>query len=160
MRQRFLLDENVLFHAIRGVDRHNNRDDTAARLIFTIVRVCFVIVIHDVVRVRYLRKLNELMGERSSFLAPTYVFNQLLKRADKRIFQYDELPSLPAGTAVPRKDEFLVQAALISRPIIVTADDKLRDSIRNQPALGLTALSPQEALDSMGENQGTKDPVG
>ena len=160
MRQRFLLDENILFHAVRGVDRHNNRDETATRLIYTIVQVCYVIAIHDVVRIRYLRKLNELRQERSPSLAPTYVFNQLLKRADKRIFQYDELPSLPAGTAVPRKDEFLVQAALISRPIIVTADDKLRDSIRNQPALGLTALSPQEALEYIEENQGTNDPVG
>lgn len=160
MRQPFLLDENILFHAIRGVDRHNNPDDTAARLICTIVQVCFVIVIHEVVRVRYLRKLNELIRERSPFLAPTYVFNQLLKRSDKRVFQYDELPSLPEGTTVPRKDVFLVQAALISRPIIVTADDKLRDAIRNQPSLGLTALSPQEALEFMRENQGTNDPVG
>lgn len=160
MRHIFLLDDNILYHAIRGVDQQDNPDDTAARLIQTIIKVCHSLVIHDVVRVRYIKILDRLKQERSRFLSPSYVFKQLLQRADKRTLQYDDLPALPAEVKVPRKDEYLVQAGLISHPIIVTADDKLRGAIRNQPALGLTALSPQEALDSMGENQGTKDPVG
>lgn len=147
MRLTFLLDENILLHAIRAVDRHNNRDETAARVILTIVEVCHSLVIHNDVMVRYIKKLNEVKHERSPFLSPSYVFNQLLKRSDKRILQYDDLPTLPEGCTLPRKDEYLVRAALISRPLLVTADEELYGAIRSQPMLGLEALSPQEALE-------------
>jgi hypothetical protein len=146
VRHNFLLDDNIIYHAIRGVDRHDNPDDTAARLIQTIVEVCHLLSIHDVVRVRYIKILGKLKHERAPHLQPSYFFNQLLKRADKRILQYDELPSLPEGTKVPKKDEYLVQAALISRPLVITADEELYGAIKGQPVLGLEALRPHEAL--------------
>jgi hypothetical protein len=97
--------------------------------------------------VRYIKKLNEVKGERSPFLSPSYLFNQLLKRSDKRILQYDDLPTLPEGCNVPRKDEYLVQAALISHPLLVTADRLLYDALKNQPELGIEVLWPDEALE-------------
>jgi len=39
-----------------------------------------------------------------------------------------------------------VKAALISRPIVVTADADLLNDMKRQPILGLTALTPAEAL--------------
>jgi len=147
VRLTFLLDENILLHAIRAVDRHNNRDETAARVILTIVEVCHSIVIHHEVMVRYIRKLNGLKGERSPFLSPSYLFSQLLKRSDKQILQYDDLPPLPTGVKVPAEDEYLVRAALISRPLVVTADEELYGAIRSQPVLGLEVLWPNEAVE-------------
>jgi hypothetical protein len=148
VKHNFLLDENILYHAIRGVDRHNNRDDTAARLILTIVEVCHSLVIHNDVRVIYIKKLNELKHVQAPHLPPGYFFNQLMKRADKRTFEYEDLPTLPEGCDdVPKKDRYLVQAALISRPLLVTADEDLYNSLKNHPELGIEVLRPHEALE-------------
>lgn len=147
MRHNFLLDDNIIYFAIRGVDRHDHPDDTAARLVQTIVKVCHSLVIHEVVRVRYLKILDQLRSKRSRFVSPTYVFKQLLQRADKRTFQYDDLPALPTVAKVPRKDEYLVQAALISHPLVVTGDEPLYDALKSQPGLGIEVLWPQEALE-------------
>jgi hypothetical protein len=147
VRHNFLLDENILYHAIRGVDLHDQPDDTAARLIQTIVEVCHSLVIHEVVRVRYIKILDRLKREKSRFLSPMYFFNQVLKRADKRTFEYEPLRTLPEGCRdIPRKDEHVVQAALISWPLLVTADERLYNAIRNHPELGIEVLWPHEAL--------------
>ncbi len=147
MRHSFLLDDNIIYFAIRGVDRHNNPDDTAARLIQMIVDVCHSLVIQDEVRVRYLKIFDKLKGERSPHMQPAYFFNQLLKRADKRTFQYEDLPPLPAGCSIPRKDEYLVRAALISRPLLVTGDEPLYDALKQHPELRIQVLWPHEALE-------------
>ena len=147
MRHKFLLDENILYHAIRGVDRFDRPDDTATQLIRTIVEACHSLVIHDDVRAIYIKKLNELKRVRPAHLAPTYLFGQLLNRADKRTFEYEDLPELPEGCGdIPRKDQYLVQAALISRPLLVTADEGLYTALKNYPELGIEVLWPAEAL--------------
>jgi hypothetical protein len=147
VRHNFLLDENILYHAIRGVDRHDNPDDTAARLIRTIVEVCHSLVVHDVVRVRYLKKLDELKRVRAPHLPPSYFFNQLLNRADKRTFGYDDLPPLPERCSdVHWKDRDLVRAAMISPPLFVTGDEPLYKALKNHPELGIKVLWPEEAL--------------
>jgi hypothetical protein len=143
----FLLDDNILYHAIRGVDRHDQPDDTATRLIQTIVAVCHSLVIHDVVRVRYIRILDLLKSEKPRFLSPTSFFRQVMNRAEKRAFEYHALPTLPEGCAdVPRKDKYLVQAALLSHPLLVTSDEDLYNALKNHPELGIEVLWPHEAL--------------
>jgi hypothetical protein len=148
VRYKFLLDENILYHAILGVDRLENTDDTATRLILTIVRVCHSLIIHNEVRAIYIRKLNELKYARSRFLEPTYLFRQLLNRSDKRTFEYEDLPELPETCGdIPRKDRYLVQAALVSHPLFVTADEPLYAALKNHPELGIEVLWPHEALE-------------
>ena len=147
MRLYFLLDENILYHAIRGVDPHDQPDETSTRLVQTIVKVCHSVVIHDVLRVRYIKILQLLRFERPRHLSPAEFFKQVLERADKRTFQYDALPALPNGCGdVPREDEYLVQAALLSHPILVTSDEALYNALKNHPELGIEVLRPREAL--------------
>ena len=155
MRHQFLLDENILHHAIRGVDRHEKPDDTALRLILTIVKVCHSLVIHNDVMVIYLKTLNKLKDVRPAHLPPTYFFQQLLNRADKRTFGYENLPLLPEGCDdIPRKDRYLVQTAMISHPLLVTADEDLYTALKNHSELGIEVLWPHEALERATERPG------
>lgn len=148
MRYKFLLDENILHHAIRGVDRFNQPDLTSARLILTIVRVCHSLVVHDVLRIVYIKTLNALKDIRPSHLELTFFFRQVMNRSEKRSFEYAEMPDLPTDCEdIPRKDRYLIQAALISRPLFVTADEALYDSIKRHPELGLEVFWPHEALE-------------
>jgi hypothetical protein len=148
VRLTFLLDENILYHAIRGVDLHDQPDDSTTRLIRTIVEVCHSLVIHDVVRVRYIKILDLLKNQKSRFLSPAVFFRQVLNRADKRIFEYEGLPTLPEECCdIPRKDEYLVRAALLSHPLLVTRDEDLYNAVKNHPELGIEVLRPREALE-------------
>jgi hypothetical protein len=40
-----------------------------------------------------------------------------------------------------------VQAALISHPLLVTADEPLYNAVKNHPELGIEVLWPHEALE-------------
>lgn len=146
MKHRFLLDENILYHAIRGIDRHNQPDLSARELLSLIGNNCHSILVHPIVEQKYLKHLNVLFQDRPPNLQPLYAMIQLLTNSLKRIGEYDDLPELPVGVAVPRKDQHIVQAALLSHPIVITADEELRDAINAQPVLGLQARFPQDAL--------------
>jgi rRNA-processing protein FCF1 len=152
VRYQFLLDENILYHAARGVDEHDRPDKTAADLIRSIARICHGLTIHQLLLEKYWRILQKLRQQLPSASQALFFITVFMKNLAKRTLEYDELPELPAGVRIPRKDEPIVRAALISFPIIVTADEELRDAIRNQPVLGLTALNAKEALDFVRKN--------
>jgi hypothetical protein len=49
---------------------------------------------------------------------------------------------------IPHEDRYVVQAALASRPIVVTDERRLRDAINGKHSLlGLKAITPSEALE-------------
>jgi len=147
VRHHFLLDENILYHAARLVDQHDKPDETAAELVRSIARICHRLAIHKVLVDRYWHILQKLISERSSAAEAVYFIKEFMTNVDKRTLDYSDLPELPAGIKIPRKDEPIVRAALISLPIVVTADRPLREAIRAQPVLGLTALSTKKALE-------------
>ncbi len=148
MRLTFLLDENVLYHAIRGVDRHDKPDTTAAELIESISRICHRILVHQCLLDRYNRALRKLRDyPPRSNEAQAFVVGLLHNTFKRGSVENCELPPLPPGVQIPSEDAEIVRAALISKPILVTNDSKLRDSvIAHSEALGLRAMSAQEAL--------------
>ena len=147
MRQTFLLDENILYLAIRRVDKHNNPDSTAAELIEAIGRICNVIFVHPWLIGRYQTALKKLREDPPRSSAAQNFIAQFLYNNLKRTCEYGELPPLPAGVEVPSEDENIVRVALISHTIVVAEDSELRDAISNHPALGLRAMSAREALE-------------
>ena len=146
MKHRFLLDENILHHGIKGVDRHNNPDLTATTVVRLIGANCHTIVINLEILSRYRTQLQRLSREHAPILQPAWFVRELLYNSDKRSLEYDDPPELPAGVTVPPEDIHIVRAALVSKPLVVTADDDLWKSINTQKSLGLTALTPHEAM--------------
>ncbi len=147
MRYHFLLDLNILHHAVRGVDEHDNPDPTAGELVLAVARICHRITISTTLLQEYYNRLQALRWVRPRFLDPLFFINQLIKNSSKRALEFDDPPQLPPGVVIPQEDVSLVRDALVSHPIIVTADEELREAITSQPALGLMALSPKEALE-------------
>jgi len=147
VRQTFLLDENILYHAIRRVDKHNIPDSTAAELIDAIGEICHVIFVHPTLIDRYQTALKKLRQHPPRSEEAKDFLKQLLYNNLKRTLEYSELPDLPPGVQVPRKDEHIVRAALISRPTIVAEDSDLLEAINNQPELGLQAMDARMALE-------------
>ena len=146
MKHRFLLDENILHHAIKGVDAHDNLDSTATQLVRLIAQNCHRIVMNGELWDRYWHHLSGLVRTRPSALEPLFLITQLIKYATKLVWDSPESPELPPSVTVPTEDIPIVRIALISHPIVVAADEDLREAINSQPALGLTALCPREAI--------------
>ena len=146
MKHRFLLDENILHHGIKGVDRNDNPDSTATSLLRLIAKNCHRIVLNPELLDRYNIQLKKLQRERAPALEPAFFLRELLHKSEKRTVEYTDPPSIPAGIAIPNEDIPVVRAALVSQPLFVTADEELSESIKRQPALGLQVLSAKEAI--------------
>ena len=146
MKHHFLLDENVLHHAVKGVDQNDNQDSTCAELVLRIASNCHRVVVNQFLYERYRSQIQVLMNVKSGILQPLYLLNQLILNSLKFVWQYENLPSLPSGCFIPTEDVDVVRSALISHPIFVTSDEDLRKAINDCEALHLRAIHPTEAL--------------
>jgi hypothetical protein len=147
VRLTFLLDENIVYHAIRGVDKHDQPDPTAQELITAIAKICHGISVHSCMNDRYQTVFKKLREHPARSSAAVRFLRELLHNSSKRAYEVAHLPILPQGVQLPREDEEIVRAALISRPVIVTADEELEDAVNNHyERLGLQALDAVKAL--------------
>jgi len=147
VKHRFLLDLNIVYHAVRGVDKHDNPDATCAELLLLIGQNCHKIVVNEYLFGEYLKRLRELFPTKAPALPPIYFLQQLLFKAEKFIQETGELPAIPPGVDLPREDVEIVRSALVSRPVIVAADDGLCNAVNEGRVLGLQAKTPKMALD-------------
>jgi rRNA-processing protein FCF1 len=148
VRQTFLLDENILYHAIQGVDRHDQPDQTAAELLKAIATICHAIFIHKYLVERYNSALKRLRERPPRSDVALDFVKQLLHNSAKAIWEYGHLPDLPENLTLPDEDRDIVRAALISKAILVTNDSKLRETVNaHYQILGLKALDAGEALE-------------
>lgn len=146
MKHTFLLDENILYFAVKGVDEHENPDLTSAELLRLIAENCHKFILDRELANRYWRHIKELEQIPEPLQEAIALMRQLIINSEKGIWQFENPPPLPPGTNFPREDLHVITAALISWPIVVSGDPGLRDAINGQPALDLTALTPREAL--------------
>ncbi len=146
MKHRFLLDFNIIYHAVRGVDEHDQPDTTCAELLLLVGRNCHRIVVNSYLYEQYLARIYQLFNTKAPALPPIYFVGQLLFKAEKFSQEMNDLPLIPEGVSVPREDIQIVRSTLVSQPILVAADKELRDAVNNNPILGVRAIRPVEAL--------------
>ena len=146
MKHRFLLDLNIIYHAVRGVDEHDQPDATCAELLRLIGQNCHKIVVNEYLFGEYLRRLKELFQTKAPALPPIDFVQQLLFKADKFVQETGELPAIPPNVELPREDIEIVRSTLVSQPILVAADEELRTAVNSSPILGVRAVPPAEAI--------------
>jgi hypothetical protein len=146
MKHVFVLDENIPILAVEGKDDQGNPDLTADDTIKEIGRNCHRIAISRELADRYWHRVKGF--ERSGYYGhePLSYFAQLVKNSDKVVSPLGPPPDLPAALQINADDVIIVQCALAAGAALVTTDQPLRDAIEACPALGLTVLSPAEAL--------------
>ena len=138
----------VLYHAIKGADEAGNADQTCGELVRLIGENCHTVVADNEVAARYSRVLKELLSIPSLLYKTTEFLWEVIYNSSKFLVEACPAPELPPAVTAPRGDEYVVRAALISRPTVVTSDEALRRSINKQAAtLGFPALSPADALE-------------
>jgi hypothetical protein len=93
-----------------------------------------------------LKRLHQLFRTRAPALPPIEFIQQLLFKTEKFDQDIGDLPAIPPNVILPNEDVEIVRSAIASRPILVAADQELREAVNGNPILGLRAISPAEAL--------------
>lgn len=137
---------NVIYYAVSGVDERGAPDLTCTELILLIATNCHSIIMSENLIERYIEHIQWLQRKPTPALPPLRVWNELIVNSQKAVWEKNAPPDLPQGVRVPQNDMYIVRAALASRPWVVTCDNTLAQSIREQPLLGLHAIRPTEAL--------------
>ena len=148
MKHRFLLDINIVYYAVKGVDENRRPDETCVDLFKLILLNCHTMRMDDAVLGKYKEHLAWLQRDRESVVESLRLVISLLQNSQKAVLEPGDPPSLPQGIQVPQNDKYVVRAALMSRPTVVTCDKALKRSIsENAATLGFTAVGPAEALE-------------
>jgi hypothetical protein len=151
MRRHFLLDENILYHAIKGVNEHNEFDLASLELVVKIAANCHSIILNAFLEARYNSHLNQLRTDRSTILQPLFFVNTFMKNRAKTVWQDAPLPRIPNSCEIPAEDTDIVRSALVTHPVVVSNDEDLREAINGCEALNLRALSARDALELANE---------
>lgn len=148
MKYRFLLDENILHFAIKGINERDESDETSTELVRHIASNCHRIVLNQFIIECYWKQLNKIQGPRTgSWMQERISFiNGFLHKAEKLSFESNECPDLPHGTVVPAEDVDIVKFALLTKANVVTGDGELLEAINRHPQLGFRALHPRDAI--------------
>jgi hypothetical protein len=146
VKHSFLLDENILYHSIKGVDLNGNQDLTAMELVVLIARNCHHIRYNSFLLGRYRLHLAALRNEPSRLLEPAFFERLFFGNSLKAVREDAVPPHLPASAHIPNEDVDVVRAALVSHPKFITNDPKLTAAINGCEHLHLTVLTPQQAM--------------
>ncbi len=139
----------VIYFAIKEVYEGDVPDRTCAELVQLIGQNCHGIVVDMEVKERYVQHLSGLFRQPQYQTQTALFLANVVYNPSKFIVETSEPPELPPSVIgdIPREDRYIVCAGRISYPIIVTAEQGLRDAInKHREALGLTAITPAEAL--------------
>lgn len=148
MKYGFLLDENILHFAIKGVNERDEPAYESAELVSLVFRNRHHIVLNRFLLDRYYAHIRNIQVERKGIWATESVkfINDFLKKAEKRSFELADCPELPVDVVVSAEDVEIVRFALLTNAIVVTGDGELRRAVNGQAQLGIRALHPKDAI--------------
>ena len=156
MTPKFILDENVVICAQLGTDQNGDPNPVCADLLQRIIDICHTLVVDDVLWDKYEEQLHRPRHEHST--SGPYLMRVLwnaLATAGKidglghNAPYFDDEGAIPAGS---QDDTFIVRLAVETGAMLVTADEPLRQDLRDSGLTadyGLFVLSPEEALDEL-----------
>lgn len=148
MKHKFLLDENILHFAIKGINEENRVDETSTELLRLIARNCHRIVLNKFLIDCYWHQLNKVRGPRSGPWAQERIsfINGFIHKAEKLSFESNEYAELPAGAVIPADDVEIVRIACATEARFITGDARLRAAIARCAEIHLQVLRPAEGV--------------
>jgi hypothetical protein len=140
----------VVFFAIKEENAEQQRDQTCANLIQLVGQNCHRLVVDKTMNQKYDSRLAEFFSQ-PHFLTQTALFlANVVHNPQKFAIETSVPPEIPSGVVgrIPHEDHYVVKAALVSHPIVVTDERRLLNAINdNRAQLGLEAITPSEALE-------------
>ena len=141
MKQRFVLDENILHLAESGTNERGEKDLSSTRLLDEIAKRCHATAVDDAIFRKYMQKA-------AGFPRVISLLSQMWR--DQRKFIYcQHVPAAPHEDQLPRKDVLFVRVAILTQALLVTTDQPLIDSfvkLSIPPESSFAIIRPEAAV--------------
>ncbi len=151
MKHEFVLDENILYLGIRGVNEKGDFDTTTTKLLALIVKNCHRILVDRELNRRYAEHLKTLEKiSKEAIPGMDMLIRNLLYNSDKISRYFITLDPIPDEDRMPRKDIHVVRAGYHFKAKIVTVDKKLAQAISSSSSMKkekIIVLRPEEAIE-------------
>ncbi|VVB85071.1 Uncharacterised protein [uncultured archaeon] len=160
MKYKFIVDENIFYCAVRGVDEHNNKDYSSARFLMLLQKNCHKMHLDKEYNRHYEKniqnKLESISLKESDILGVgvAKIIQDIIHNSDKTIRKFSASLQFPNEAAIPRKDVYIARCANHFSAKIVTLDKDFRDAVNNHTFLnqnGVKALHPKDAIKLVSE---------
>lgn len=158
MKYKFIVDENIFYCAIRGVDEYDSIDTSSARFLAYLLQNCHKIYVDNECNRCYEKTIkNKLkyMSKNEPVLPQVDLLIQnIFHTSEKIIREFSDSLQFPDEATIPRKDVYIARCANHFSAKIVTLDKDFRDSVNNHAFLkqnGVKALHPKDAIKLVSE---------
>ena len=139
----------VIFFAIKEENAQQQRDRTCADLVQLIGQNCHSLIVDKTISRKYDSRLSGFFSQPHYLTQAALFLVNVVHNTQKFVVETSEPPEIPPDLVgrIPHEDRYIVKAALISHPIVVTDEVGLLNAINsNHEVLGLKAITPAEAL--------------
>lgn len=155
VRQKFVLDENVLILAQKQEDEHGNPDDTCLRLFNHIAKSSHSLVLDSGIWQKYHSQLFALRQVDYQTPHVLHTLRDLSANPEKLIFETNpaELPEEASLSSKAMDNVEFIRRAVASGAVLVTTDSPLRDELQAKSFTarhGLKVILPGELLGRLG----------
>jgi len=140
----------VVFFAIKEENAEQQCDKTCANLIELIGQNCHSLIVDKTMSQKYDSRLSEFFSRPQYQTQAALFLADVVHNPQKFFIETSASPEIPPGVVshIPHEDRYVVKAALVSHPIVVTDERRLLNAINeNRALLGLEAITPAEALE-------------
>ncbi|HKZ37942.1 MAG TPA: hypothetical protein VJ184_09840 [Chryseolinea sp.] len=153
MKYKFIVDENIFYCAVRGVDEYDKKDTSSARFLAYLLQNCHKICLDEKCNKRFEKTIQIKLGKISKIepVLPEIdlLIQNIIHTSEKIIRDFSDSGQFPDDDRIPRKDLYLARCANHFSAKIVTLDKEFRDAVNAHVFLkqnGIKALHPKEAI--------------
>lgn len=160
MKHKFIVDENIFYCAIRGVDEYDNKDTSSARFLVYLLKNCHNICLDEKCNKRFEKTIRIKLGNisKTESVLPGFdlLIQDIVHTSEKIIREFSNSGEFPDDEKIPRKDLYLARCANYFSAKVVTLDMEFRDAVNANSFLkdrGIEALDPKNAIPIVKNNR-------
>lgn len=153
MKYKFIVDENIFYCAVRGVDEHDKKDISSARFLVYLLKNCHRIYLDKKCNSRFqksiLTKIQRISKTEPVLPGMDLLIQEIIHTSGKINWDYSDSPQFSEEKNIPRKDLYIARCANHFSARIVTLDREFMEKINDHAYLrskGVTAIRPEEAI--------------
>jgi len=153
MKYKFIVDENIFYCAVRGVDEHDRKNLSSARFLVYLLKNCHKIYLDKECNSRFqksiLTRIQRISKTKPVLPGMDLLIQEIIHTSEKIIWDFSDSPQFPEEEHIPRKDLYIARCANHFSARIVTLDREFREKINDHAYLGskgVIAIRPEDAI--------------
>lgn len=153
MKHNFIVDENIFYCAIHGVDEYNDIDTSSARFLTYLLKNCHKICLDEKYNKQFEKTIRIKLGNISKTepILPgiDILIQEIVHTSEKMMRDFSNSGEFPDDEKIPHKDLYIARCANHFSAKVITLDGDLKDAINANPFLkekGIEALRPEDAI--------------